>query len=195
MNPRRMEAEAVRDNLFRAAGNLDLTLGGADLDPDAGLTSPRRSLYFRHAKEKRVTFLRLFDSSNVLSCYRRPESIVPQQALALANSPLGFAQSRRLAGLLTDGIRSRSHSPTSLDAAFISEAFERVLGREPTAEENAECSRYLGEQAKRFTDRSKLTTFAQGPAATVPPAADPGQRARESLVHVLFNHNDFVTIR
>ena len=31
--------------------------------------------------------------------------------------------------------------------------------------------------------------------ATVPPSADPVLRARENLVHVLFNHNDFVTIR
>ena len=29
----------------------------------------------------------------------------------------------------------------------------------------------------------------------MPPSADPNQRARENLVHVLINHNDFVTIR
>jgi hypothetical protein len=29
----------------------------------------------------------------------------------------------------------------------------------------------------------------------MPPSADPAQRARENLVQVLFNHNDFVTIR
>ena len=29
----------------------------------------------------------------------------------------------------------------------------------------------------------------------IKPAADPAQRARESLVHVLLNHNDFVTVR
>ena len=81
MNPRRMEAEAVRDNVLRVAGKLDPTMGGPDLDPEAGLTSPRRSLYFRHAKEKRVMFLRLFDSANVqcllpaeprASCRSRP---------------------------------------------------------------------------------------------------------------------------
>ena len=73
-------------------------MGGPDLDPEAGLKSRRRSLYFRHAKEKRVTFLRLFDSPNVLSCYRRSESVVPQQALALANSSLCLEQARLLAG-------------------------------------------------------------------------------------------------
>ena len=188
-----MEAEAVRDNLFRVAGNLDLTLGGPDLDPETGLTSNRRSLYFRHAKEKRVTFLRLFDSSNVLSCYRRTESIVPQQALALANSPLSFAQARRLAGSITAQVAREPGS--TRDAAFVARAFERVLGRSPTPEEQAECTRYLASQARRLADRSRLTPFARGPAAAIAPAADPAQRARESLVHVLLNHNDFVTIR
>ncbi len=74
-----MEAELVRDNLLQVAGNLEERLGGADLDPELGLKSLRRSLYFRHAKEKRVMFLRLFDSPNVLSCYRRSDSVMPQQ--------------------------------------------------------------------------------------------------------------------
>ena len=85
---------------LHVAGNLDQTVGGPDLDPETGLKSPRRSLYFRHAKEKRVTFLRLFDSPNVLSCYRRSDSVMPQQALALANSSLCLEQARLLAGKL-----------------------------------------------------------------------------------------------
>ena len=43
-------------------------------------------------------FLRLFDSPNVLSCYRRSDSVMPQQALALANSSLCLEQARLLAG-------------------------------------------------------------------------------------------------
>jgi hypothetical protein len=195
MNPRRMEAEVVRDNLFRVAGNLDLTLGGADLDPEAGLTSPRRSLYFRHTKEKRVTFLRLFDSSNVVSCYRRTESIVPQQALALANSPLGFSQARRLAASITSQLARGPGWNSTHDAAFVTTAFERVLGRDPSRQEEAECVGYLTDQARRLADRTRLTPFAPGPNPALPPATDPAQRARESLVHVLLNHNDFVTIR
>jgi hypothetical protein len=195
MNARRMEAEAVRDNLLRIAGNLDLTLGGPDLDPESGLSSPRRSLYFRHAKEKRVTFLRLFDSSNVLSCYRRSESIVPQQALALANSPLSFAQARRLARLIAGELDGEPGTGDCFDRAYVARAFERVLGRAPTAEESEECVRYLAAGARRLADRSRLTPFPTGPDPTIPPASDPAHRARESLVHVLLNHHDFVTIR
>ncbi|MFO0891647.1 MAG: DUF1553 domain-containing protein [Isosphaeraceae bacterium] len=194
MNPRRMEAELVRDNLFRVAGNLDLTPGGPDLDPEAGLTLGRRSIYFRHAKEKRVTFLRLFDSSNVLSCYRRSESVVPQQALALANSPLSLAQARRLAKRILQERPTTPGDPARSDAAFVNDAFERVLGRGPDAEEATECVRFLAEQSKLLADRTGLTPFATGPAGPVAPSADPAQRAREDLVHVLFNHNDFVTI-
>jgi len=199
MNPKRMEAEAVRDNVLQVAGNLDCTLGGPDLDPEAGLKTPRRSLYFRHAKEKRVMFLRLFDSANVNSCYRRSESVVPQQALALANSSLCLEQARLLAKSLTDGSdRTSSLSQangTGANADFVCAAFDRVLGRSPTAEEQAACEGYLITQASRLSDRSRLTPFAAGPAASVLPAADPAQRAREDLVHVLLNHNDFVTIR
>jgi hypothetical protein len=199
MNPKRMEAEAVRDNVLQVAGNLDCTLGGPDLDPEAGLKTPRRSLYFRHAKEKRVMFLRLFDSANVTSCYRRSESVVPQQALALANSSLCLEQARLLATSLTNDPDRTSSPPRANgngpNAAFVRAAFERVLGRSPTPQEQAACEGYLITQAKRLSDRSRLTPFSAGPAASVLPAIDPAQRAREDLVHVLLNHNDFVTIR
>jgi hypothetical protein len=193
MNPKRMEAEAVRDNVLHVAGNLDQNLGGPDLDPEIGLKSARRSLYFRHAKEKRVTFLRLFDSPNVLSCYRRTDSVMPQQALALANSSLCLEEARRLAGILEKDLASlpgQAH-----DVAFITAAFERVLGRSPTRDETTACEEYLRAGSKQFASLSGLTPFSSGPAALVPPSADPRQRAREDLVHVLFNHNDFVTIR
>jgi hypothetical protein len=193
MNPRRMEAEAVRDNLLHAAGNLEENLGGPDLDPASGLASKRRSLYFRHAKEKRVTFLKLFDSANATSCYRRSESVVPQQALALANSPIAFEQSRLLAAAISRDLKSVP-APTD-GAAFVAAAFERVLGREPSPEERTVCESYLTEQASRLADKAGLHPFASGAASAVKPAADPAQRARESLIHVLFNHNDFVTIR
>ena len=103
-NPRRMEAETVRDATLFVAGSLDLTRGGPDLDPDSGLTVPRRSLYFRASKEKKMEFLSLFDSANPVECYRRSESIAPQQALAMANSTLTLAQSRVLAKKLSDSL-------------------------------------------------------------------------------------------
>jgi len=92
MPGRRMEAEVVRDCLFWVAGNLDLAQGGPDIDSKKGLTVPRRSIYFRHAAEKRMEFLRIFDGPGVTECYERRESIMPQQALALSNSELTYQQ-------------------------------------------------------------------------------------------------------
>jgi hypothetical protein len=193
MNPRRLEAELVRDNLLRVSGQLDPTLGGPELDPMLDQTSRRRGLYFRHSKEKQATFLRVFDSANPMACYRRAESVVPQQALALANSPLSFAQSRVLAAALSRRVGAEV-GPDS-DRAFVVAAFEQVLGRPPGAEELEECLRFIAAKAAQFADRANLTRFSAGPTSTVKPAADPRLRARENVVHVLMNHNDFVTIR
>jgi hypothetical protein len=189
MNPRRMESELVRDNVLRVSGSLDPSLGGPDLDPEAALTSPRRSLYFRHAKEKRSTFLRLFDSANVTSCYRRDVSVAPQQALALSNSTLTLAQARVLAARLTDEVGP------DVDDPFVSVAFEQILGRVAEADEREACLEFLREQEGRLADPSRLKPFESGPDAPISPSADPRQRARENLVHVLMNHTDFLTIR
>lgn len=190
---RRMEGELVRDSVLACAGSLDPTMGGADIDQNAGETSLRRSVYFRHAHEKYMTFLKLFDAPSVTECYRRDESIVPQQALALANSSLSFAQSRKLAGELSQ--QAGAEPTAEANAAFIVAAFEQVLSRQPTEAERATCEKFLAEQSQKFADPAKLTAFAAGPAATLKPSTSPHQRARENLVHVLFNHNDFVTIR
>jgi hypothetical protein len=53
----------------------------------------------------------------------------------------------------------------------------------------------LGAQAGRLGDAGGLTAFGGGVEATVEPADDPVERARENLVHVLMNHHDFVTVR
>ncbi len=188
-NARRAEGEVVRDSLLYVAGRLDLTMGGPDIDHHLGLTSRRRSLYFRHAAEKQMEFLTLFDAASVTECYRRSESIVPQQALALANSSLALAQARRLAGTLSRQIG------TADATAFVKVGFEQVLSRPPTDQESAACVKFLNEQAALLAKGKKLTTSAGAPASPVPPAADPVQRARENLIHVLMNHNDFVMIR
>src|SRR5437763_12793454 len=119
-----MEAEIVRDATLYVAGSIDLTRGGPDLDPNQGLMLPRRSLYFRATKEKKVEFLSLFDSPNPVECYRRSESIAPQQALAMANSTLTLAQSRLFAKKLTDSLaEAPRHSGPS---QFIKRAFVHI---------------------------------------------------------------------
>ncbi len=125
MNSRRLEAEAVRDNLLFVCGSLDLAMGGPEIDHNLGLTSKRRSLYLRLAAEKEVEFLKIFDGPAVTECYERRPSVMPQQALALANSELALTEARRLAKQLA----------TDDDEGFVRAAFAQVLARRPTAEE------------------------------------------------------------
>ncbi|HUE69947.1 MAG TPA: DUF1549 domain-containing protein [Pirellulaceae bacterium] len=192
-NPRRLEAEIVRDATLFVAGSLDPAMGGPEIDQNAGLTNGRRSVYFRSTKEKKMTFLSLFDSANVVECYRRSESIAPQQALAMANSPLTLAQSRLLAKKLSDSLGNVAAEEGPKQ--FVEGAFVRILCREPSGEELQACLEFLAEQSQRLSDASSLSAFTAGAAALVPPSSDPAQRARENLVHVLMNHNDFVTVR
>lgn len=163
MPSRRMEGEIVRDNLLYVAGDLDPTMGGPDIDHMQGLTSKRRSIYLRIAAEKEVEFLKIFDGPSVTECYMRRPSVVPQQALALANSELAFREARSLAQAIS----------CDRDDEFIGAAYRRVLSRDPKPEEMKVCADFLaGEQRKNSVSR-----------------------ARQNLILVLFNHNDFVTIR
>jgi hypothetical protein len=193
MNSRRMEAEVVRDSILHTAGQLDRTMGGPELDQNLGLTSRRRSIYLRHSMEKQVEFLATFDQANVNECYERTESVVPQQALALANSALSVGQARILARDLWEAVEGRPTPVAGRD--FVSAAFLQILGRTPSRQERGQCEQFLQAQASLLSEAKKLTPFATGAANPVTPSADPQQRARESLVHVLLNHNDFVTIR
>lgn len=184
-NPWRLEGEALRDGILSIAGNLDTTMGGPEIPFGEGETSHRRSVYFRHAHERTVKFIELFDGANPLECYRRSTTVVPQQALALANSTIGIEQSRVLARKLNTTAKDKG--------AFVDLAFEIILCRQPLTAERQRCMTFLEAQPGRLT-QAKAEYF-DGAASAVSPASDPQLRARENLVHVLFNHNDFATVR
>jgi hypothetical protein len=189
MASRRMEAELVRDSVLHVAGELDTTIGGPDLDYHDGFKIKRRSLYFRHAPEKQMQFLKLFDAAAPTECYQRKESVVPQQALALANSALTLENARLLARKLADDCGEDAQ-------AFVTDAFQQVLARPATPAEVETSVEFLSQQSKFFAEnRAHLTVAAENSTDASKPSRDPTIRARENLVHVLFNHNDFVTIR
>jgi mono/diheme cytochrome c family protein len=174
MNATRMDANAIRDSLLHLAGELDLTLSGPPVPAAQQETSRRRSLYFFHSHNEHNKLLDIFDNANVLECYRRSESIVPQQALALWNSKL--AQS--MAAKINDRLHTRLKDAD--DSALTNAAFETVLGTLPTKDELAICLEALTEL------RASLKTV---------PEPDRTKRARLQLVQALLNHNDFVTVR
>jgi len=166
MNSRRMEAEVVRDNLLYVSGSLDLARGGPDIDHNLGLKSKRRSIYFRQAAEKEMEFLKIFDGPAVTECYQRRPTVVPQQALAMANSELTRNEARSLTKKLTSESGEDSES-------FARHAFERILARHPKPDELKLCREFLEAKSHGISP----------------------EHARENLVTVLFNHNEFVTVR
>jgi hypothetical protein len=175
-NPARMEAEVVRDSVLSVAGELDTKLGGPEIDHAQGLASRRRSLYFAHHGESKMEFLEIFDGANPCDCYKRTSSILPQQALALANSELTRVQARAMACKLWE------KTADGTETAFVEAAFEQVLARPATPQEVKVSVAFLRQQAKLFAEAD-------------PKPADPATRAREDLVQALFSHNDFVTVR
>ncbi len=170
-NLRRLDAEEIRDSLLAAAGELDRTFSGPDLSEDDGEKIHRRSIYFRHAYEKQVAMLVLFDGASPNECYRRSPSILPQQALALSNSQLARELSRKMATSIRNDIKNLSGQEYLV--RFVDELFGRVLNRQPSADEQRVCVQFLQSRAGDQTD-----------VAT-----------EQSLAHALINHNDFVVAR
>jgi hypothetical protein len=168
----RMEAEVVRDSLLCLAGELDPAMGGVEIPQEQALTSGRRSLYLAHHGEQRAEFLEIFDAANPCDAYRRTTSVLPQQALALSNS--------ELAGRLARALERRLPADWS-DEQFVTAAFELVLGRPPRTPEAKAAMGFLGHQSELF--QAELVNV------------DPDTRARVNLIHALFNHTDFVTVR
>ena len=174
-NSIRMESQILRDSILQLSNQLHTQQGGPTIDPEGSPNMHRRSLYFKHSRDDQHRFLTLFDDASILACYRRSESVIPQQALALANSSLSMDASTRITEALTlkTGIDEDSH------AAFVELAFETILGWTPTPEEMNACLDSITNWQEENESNSKPNT----------------QSPRASLIHVLLNHNDFATIR
>ncbi|WP_372726357.1 DUF1553 domain-containing protein, partial [Novipirellula sp.] len=119
-------------------------------------------------------FLTMFDDADLMQCYRRSESIVPQQALALSNSELALTASQQIAD------RISGDNPDASFDQFVERAFVALLARSPSSEEVDHCAEF-GQQIAELHS-----------GAT---ASELSSRMRARLVHVLINHNDFISIR
>lgn len=175
--PVRMESQVVRDSVLHLAGILDSEMGGPTENPN-DFSVRRRSLYFRQSRDDQNAFVGMFDDADIQRCYRRSESIVPQQALAMANSRLTLEMSQKISSKIAEQISSLTPTDGDHDSLFIRGAFEILLTRQPTEAELSECRSTLSQLIEVLNDNSDGKT-----------------RAQSALVHALLNHNDFVTIR
>ena len=177
-SPIRLESQVVRDSILALAGRLDSAIGGPSVAMKDQADSVRRSLYFFHSNNERNLLLTTFDEALVKECYRREQSIVPQQALALSNSKLVLESCVQIA----DRISASSDTKEIKDAeeAFIRSAFLWLLGIRAD-DEAVQRSREAMARWRGIAD----TGLGQGHP----------QRERVLLIWALLNHNDFVTLR
>jgi len=178
MNTGRMEAEVIRDSLLHIADSLDRQLGGQELENNSSFTTFRRSLYYccQPEEDGKSPIGQLFDGPDPADCYRRTRTIIPQQALTLTNSPLVHKIAESLHNKIQNQLPS-NYPPTD----YVELAFQSILGRSPNHEELTHCIQFL--------------TQANSPINELTPTTAELSRRFPSLLRVLFNHNDFITIR
>ena len=173
----RMQSQVVRDSLLHLAGLLDRRLGGPTIDPNTK-TELRRSLYFTHSRDDRNRFVAMFDDADILRCYRRSESIIPQQALALVNGATSQYAAQVIAANLRAAMPSSSAQAQDAVDDYVSAAFETVLARQPNQQELNAC---------RDAYESVMSTPGK--------PSEREARAQTVIVWSLINHNDFISIR
>ena len=92
--PRRLDAELIRDELLAIGGNLDLGMYG----PSILDNTPRRSIYLRVKRSELIPMMTMFDAPEpTQSVGERISTTVPTQSLAMMNSPFVRQQAEKLA--------------------------------------------------------------------------------------------------
>ncbi len=193
MNPRRIEAEILRDSMLHANGTLNPKAFGPAFKPpipaeamvarnlktpykpeeDASPEIRRRSVYMFHKRVVPYPLLQAFDRPDSLqSCGRRDLTTVAPQALALMNDQFVRGQAADFA--------ERLKSECGDDAErSIQRAFLLALGREPSEIEQTASAEFLAQQTARRRERK---------------SADPPREALTDFCQTLFGLNEFFTI-
>jgi hypothetical protein len=190
MNPRRLEAEEIRDSLLMLGNHLDLTMGGRMLPVrnhkimntkeiescNAVHDQPRRTVYLPVIRSGLHEFLKTFDFPDPsVPVGQRNVTTVAPQALFLMNSTMAQESCQRIARILLaqQGMNSRQR---------IQYAYQWILNRSAS---DAELNQWSG-----FVQQRKKQVIA----ARVP--AD--QQLLEtwvSIVRVFLSSNEFIYVQ
>jgi hypothetical protein len=147
MRLRRLESEAVRDNLLAVSGRLDRTFGGPAIPTtsqadgsiivNAGPGANRRSIYLLGRRNYHPTLLSVFDQPVMTTnCAARATSAVVLQPLTMLND--GFV--REQANHLAQRIKRLAGDQPEKQVAL---AHRLVLGQASSERESALCLEYL----------------------------------------------------
>ncbi len=207
-NPRRLEAEFVRDNALFAAGLIDLEVGGPSAKPyqpadyyaqiqfpdrhyvaDPGPDQYRRGLYTHWQRTFLHPMLANFDapSREETACTRNVAN-TPQQALTLLNDPT-FTEAARVLAARVLAAADRT------DPQRLNDLFARLINRAPTDKEERSLLAFLGTQRDHFEenveDAKSLTTVGNSPPAA---NLDPVELASwTSVCRVALNLHEAIT--
>jgi hypothetical protein len=145
---RRLEAEAIRDNLLAVGGTLDPKMyGPGTLDGN----SPRRSVYLTVKRSQMIPFLQMFDVPEALqSIGERSVTTVPTQSLAFMNSPLVRGAAQKLAAR----VRAKT------DAESIEQAYLIALSRRPSDSERQRMQAFVASYGMQARDQG-MVDFCQ----------------------------------
>ena len=170
--PRRLDAEELRDAMLATSGELNSTIGGIPIRPEMNLEaalqprmvmgtfaeawqpSPRpeqrnrRSIYALRLRGQRDPFLEVFNApAPDLSCEAREASTVTPQVFAMFNSEISFDRALALADRVLNEQPSRETT--------IGRLFHLTYGRDATGDETTACLNHWN----RMTARHENLTF------------------------------------
>jgi hypothetical protein len=130
--PRRLEAEAIRDNALAVAGLLDETMFGAGTLDE---TTRRRSIYFTVKRSRLVPTMQSFDWPDTLtSTERRAVTTTASQALVFINDPHFRAMAAGFAARIRE------------EEDWTGRAYAIAYGRPPSERERALAEEFAGRQ-------------------------------------------------
>ncbi|WP_417382568.1 PSD1 and planctomycete cytochrome C domain-containing protein [Gimesia sp.] len=162
---RRLEAEAIRDSILCATGELKRDLGGPSVPQEREEENLRRTIYLFQRRSEMPSVMAMFDApDSITSCSRRQVSTVALQPLFMLNSQF----MDRRAQVLAKNIVEETGDDDSLQ---VEAAFLKVLGRKPSQEEQGRSVSLLQSGSGVETEQRLLL-----------------------LCHALLNLNEFVYI-
>jgi hypothetical protein len=136
--------------------------GGPGVDPLNAENLSVRSLYARLDRQDVPGMLRIFDIANPdTAVHVRSQTTVPQQSLAVLNSPLVVEAARRLAA------RAKAEAGKASEDAFVRQLWRDALSRNPTKDEREMAVGWLAQEAS---------------AETSPPAFDRHARLAQAVI-------------
>jgi hypothetical protein len=186
-NPRRLDAEEIRDSLLAISGNLDTAPGREQPFPPemqwkytqhepfiANYDNNKRSVYLMQQRIRRQPFLDLFDGADPNAVTGlRPVTTTALQALYTMNDPFFHEQA--------DALAVRVAMRYASDLERLRYAYKLVYGRAPAPDE--------------IRDARQFLTKGRESLAGSPMLEDRTYReAWASLMRVLLSSNEFLTL-